>query len=70
MTHAEESTATLAVWEDWRRCKQRSDQSMSVADCRDTAHAWVRFQNLYLGHSTKLATLPSQLRDLNSGGRP
>lgn len=51
--------AAFEAWEEWRRCKFRSDHSLSFADCHDTAQAWVRFQNLYLGDNNKLATMPA-----------
>lgn len=55
----DEIQAALDAWEDWRRLKIKSDQTLSFADCHDTAQAWVRFQNLYLGDTNKLAAMPS-----------
>lgn len=69
MTHVDEQNAAVEAWEDWRRCKLRSDQTLSFTDCHETAQAWVRFQNLYLGHSNKLAIVPAPPIPQNSGGR-
>ena len=55
----DELDAVFEAWEEWRRLKFRSDRTMAFADCHDTAQAWVRFQNLYLGYNNRLATLPS-----------
>ena len=55
----DELDAVFEAWEEWRRLKFRSDRTMAFADCHDTAQAWVRFQNLYLGDNNRLATLPS-----------
>lgn len=59
MTRDQEIDAAFEAWENWRRCKFRSDRTLSFADCHNTAQAWVRFQNLYLGDNSKLATMPS-----------
>ncbi len=59
MDREEEVRAVLDAWEDWVRLKRRSDQTLAFVDCHDTAQAWVRFQNLYLGDSNKLATMPT-----------
>jgi hypothetical protein len=50
----EQDSAAHAAYERWRAAKLRSDRTMSFADCRETARAWVRFQNLYLGDTGKL----------------
>lgn len=55
----DEFRAAIDAWEDWRRLKFKSDRTMAFADCRDTAQAWVRFQNLYLGDNRKIAAMPS-----------
>lgn len=55
----DELQAALDAWEDWRHLKLKSDQTLAFADCHDTAQAWVRFQNLYLGDNNRLATIPS-----------
>ncbi len=59
MDREEEVRAVLDAWEEWVRLKRRSDQTLAFIDCHDTAQAWVRFQNLYLGDNNKLATCPS-----------
>lgn len=59
MTREQQIDAVFAAWEDWRECKFRSDRTMAFADCHNTAQAWVRFQNLYLGDNNQLATMPS-----------
>lgn len=59
MRRDEEIQAALDAWEAWRRCKAKSDTTMSFADCHDTAQAWVRFQSLYLGDDSKLAAVPT-----------
>ncbi|MEW9808576.1 hypothetical protein [Mesorhizobium marinum] len=59
MTRQEEVQAALDAWEDWKVKKVKSDQSASFADCHDTAQAWVRFQNLYLGQGKQIATCPA-----------
>lgn len=58
MTREEEIQAAFDAWEDWKRAKAKSDDTMSFADCHYTAQAWVRFQNLYLGDNRPLATMP------------
>lgn len=55
----EEIQAAFDAWEEWRRLKFKSDRTMAFMDCHDTAQAWVRFQNLYLGDNNKLAAMPS-----------
>lgn len=66
----EEFQAALDAWEDWCRCKRRSDRTMSFIGCHDTAQAWVRFQNLYLGDNRQLATMPATTSSaLPFGGR-
>jgi hypothetical protein len=47
-------TEAFAAFEEWRTAKIKSDQTMSFADARATALAWVNFQNLYLGDTEKL----------------
>lgn len=54
-----ELQAALDAWEDWRNAKNRSDQTKAFADCHDTAQKWVRFQNLYLGHTNQFVTTPT-----------
>lgn len=58
-TRDEELQAALDAWEDWKRLKVRADKTLSFIDCHETAQAWVRFQNLYLGDNNKLAVMPS-----------
>ncbi|MBX3583673.1 MAG: hypothetical protein KF810_17440 [Rhizobiaceae bacterium] len=58
MTREAEIQAAFDAWEDWKVKKAKSDKSLSFADCHDTAQAWVRFQNLYLGDNSKLAKMP------------
>lgn len=59
MTRDVEVQAALDAWEGWKVAKTKSDATMSFADCHDTAQAWVRFQNLYLGDNRPLATMPT-----------
>lgn len=54
-----EIQAAFDAWEDWRRLKLKSDRTLAFADCHATAQAWVRFQNLYLGDSRPLASMPT-----------
>ncbi|WP_412032823.1 hypothetical protein ACLIR7_09790 [Nitratireductor aquimarinus] len=51
--------AAFDAFEVWRSAKLKSDRTMSFADCHDTAQAWVRFQNLYLGDAQKLPVRPA-----------
>ncbi|MFU0504032.1 hypothetical protein [Pseudaminobacter sp. NGMCC 1.201702] len=46
-------TEAFAAFEEWRAAKIKSDQTMTFADARATALAWVNFQNLYLGGTEK-----------------
>lgn len=66
----EEMQAAFDAWEDWRRLKFKSDRTLAFMDCHNTAQAWVRFQNLYLGDNNKMATMPAPTATiLPYGGR-
>lgn len=63
-----ELQAALDAWEEWKRLKRRADKTLSFIDCHETAQAWVRFQNLYLGENSKIATMPSTAAGISTVG--
>lgn len=60
--------AALDAWEDWKAKKAKSDRTMAFLDCGDTAQAWVRFQNLFLGDNNLLGVLPKSTSNPSSSG--
>ena len=55
----QELEAAIVAWQEWNRLMRKAEKSLAFVDAHDAAQAWVRFQNLYLGHNNVLATMPS-----------